>query len=77
MNPAPDKKAIEQAMEFARSPEGQRLLAMLQASHPDIVDTVQKQAAGGDMEATRQTVSKMMNSPDIKKLLKEMGNGHG
>lgn len=69
----PQNFSMEQAMAFAASPAGQQLLSMLQQTGGSELNSAREQAAAGDMEQAKQTLSQLLNDPKIKALLKQFG----
>lgn len=65
--------SMEEVMRLAKSPAGQRLLAMLQQSDAGKLDQAVSQAKTGDYSGAGQTLSAMLSSPEAQKLLKELG----
>ena len=77
MDNFPDQKSMQEAIRLANSPAGKELLKILQNTNPEAVGTAQKQAAQGDYDQVRSTLMTLMQSPQVKKILQEMRNGHG
>ncbi|MBQ6831073.1 MAG: hypothetical protein IJO28_00410 [Oscillospiraceae bacterium] len=75
MHNTPDNKSIQQAKKLAESPVGQQLLSALKASAGQEFDAAQKQVQNGDFEQAKIALSKLLNTPQIQKLLKEMEAG--
>ena len=75
MHNTPDNKSIQQAKKLAESPVGQKMISALKASAGQEFDAAQKQIQSGDFEQARATLSKLLNTPQIQKLLKEMEAG--
>ena len=66
-------KAIEDAMRFAGTPAGQQLLNMLQQSNNPALQQAMQKAAEGDFQQAKQAMSALLQDPQIKKLLEQMG----
>lgn len=77
MDNNPDPMTIQEAMRLAKSPAGQKLLALLKATGGNRVDQARQQAANGDMSQAKQTLSGLLASPEVQKLLKEMKQQNG
>lgn len=77
MNNIPDQNAMEQAKRLAQSPAGQQLLQMIRQAGSADVEAARQQAAAGDMEQARQTLSKLLRTPQIQSLIREMGGSNG
>ena len=61
--------SMEDAMELARSPAGQRLFGLLQARNPEAI----QQAASGNYETLQKNLSNLLADPEIQSLLKQLG----
>lgn len=66
-------KAIQDAMRFASTPAGQQLLNMLQQSNNPALQQAMQKAAEGDFQQAKQAMSALLQDPQIKKLLEQMG----
>ena len=69
----PQNFSLEQLKAFASSPAGQQLLAMVQQSANTDFDKAQKQAASGNMEDAKKTLSTLLKDPKIQSLLQQFG----
>ena len=76
MHQKPTKKDIENVMQLAKSPQGQKLIQILQQNGGQSVETAKKQAASGNFADAQKTLSGVLNDAQIQKLLKEMKNGN-
>lgn len=76
MHQKPSKQDIEKAMQFAKSPQGQRLIHILQQKGGQSVEEAKKQAENGSFADAQKTLSAVLNDAQIQKLLKEMKNGN-
>lgn len=65
--------SMQEAMRLAKSPAGQQLLAMLQRSDTGELQKAMDQAAAGDYSQAKETMSSLLSSPEIKKLLEQLG----
>ncbi|MBE6923623.1 MAG: hypothetical protein E7466_00075 [Ruminococcaceae bacterium] len=73
-----DDFSIRDAMRLANSPAGQQLFHLLQAQDPDAMSKAMADASSGDYGKVKQTLSAMLDSPQIRQLmerLKEDSNG--
>lgn len=66
-------KAIQEAMRLAGTPAGQQLLNMLQQSNNPALQQAMQKAAAGDYQQAKQAMSALLQDPQIKKLLEQMG----
>lgn len=76
MRQQPDNKTIQEALRLASSPAGQKLFSLLKQSSGETVDKAAKQAASGDFEQAKATLSQVLQSEEIQKLMREMGKGN-
>ncbi len=67
------EKAMQEALRLAKSPAGQQLLAILQQSGGAQLQQAMTQAAAGDYEAAKQALSGLMNRPEARQLLEQLG----
>lgn len=58
---------------IAQSQAGQKLLTHLQRSGGDELQKAMEQAAKGDFSQAKKQISTLLDSPEAKKLLKELG----
>ncbi len=77
-----DKKtpdfSFQDAMRLAQSDTGKQLQALLQQTNPDLLTTAQAQAADGNYDQLKKTLSSLLASEDVRRLLKQMGgSGNG
>lgn len=77
MQQKPDKDTLQEALRLANSPAGQKLFALLKSAGGDAVDKAGKHAAAGDFNQAKVTLSQILQSEDVQKLLKEMGQKNG
>ena len=63
---------MNELMRIARSPAGQRLLAMLQAGSKEDLEAVRTQAATGNMQEAGKMLSALLNSEEARSLLKQL-----
>ena len=72
-----DKKSpdfsFQDAMRLAQSDAGQQLQSLLQKTNPDLLTTAQAQAADGNYDQLKKTLSKLLASEDVRRLLGRMG----
>lgn len=65
--------SMQEAMRLVNSPAGQQLLALLQQSDGETMNRAMEQALRGDLSLAQQTLSDVAASPEVKKLLQQMG----
>lgn len=70
--------SVQEAMRLAQSDAGQQLLALLQSTQADKLQSAMEQAAAGNMEQVKKTVQELMASGQARELLRKMqGDDHG
>lgn len=77
-----DKKtpdfSFQDAMRLAQSDTGKQLQALLKQTDPDLLSKAQAQAESGNYEQLQQTLSKLLSSQEVRRLLGQLGgNGNG
>lgn len=72
-----DKKtpdfSFQDAMRLAQSDAGRQLQALLQQTDPELLNTAQAQATEGNYEQLKKTLSSLLASEDVRRLLEQMG----
>ena len=70
--------SMEEAKRLAQSDAGKKLYASLQQSHGDQLQNAMKQATEGNYSAVKEAITKMMETPEVKAFLRQMGgNSNG
>lgn len=64
-------------LRLARTPEGQKLIAMVQSSDANALSSALTSAGKGDYEAARDALSGLLDSPEAQALLRKLGGNHG
>lgn len=73
-----DNFSMQDAMRMAQSPEGQQLLSLLRSGNSETLTTAMNQAASGDYEQVKNTLSTLLESAQVRELLEKMrGNENG
>lgn len=72
-NNDPKDKSIQEAMRLAKSPAGQQLLQMLQQNGGDELRQAIAKASAGDYAQAKQTITALLDTPEAKKLLEQLG----
>lgn len=67
-----DNFSLQEAMQLARSETGQQLLALLQSQNGDALRQAMNQAATGDYDQVKQTMSALLDNPKARALLEEL-----
>lgn len=73
-----DNFSMQDAMRMAQSKEGQELLSMLRSGNPEVLNNAMNQAAAGNYEQAKQTLSALLASEEIRTMLEKLGRiDHG
>ena len=64
---------IQEAMRLAGTPAGQQLLAMLQKNGGASLQDAMNQAAAGNYEQAKSALSALLENPEAKRLLEQLG----
>ncbi len=64
---------ISQLMQLIRSPAGQQLMKLLQQQGGDALQTARNQAASGNFSQARDTLAPVLDTPQIRALLQQLG----
>lgn len=62
-------------LRIAKSPAGQKLLTLLQQSGGSQLETAMEKAAHGDYSLAKQELAALLDTPEAKRLLGELGGG--
>lgn len=65
--------SVQEAMRLAKSDAGQQLLAHLRQTDSVQLQQAMDQAAAGDYSQVKQTLSSLLESEEVKALLKQLG----
>ncbi len=68
--PQPD---FSQLMQLIRSPAGQQLVQLLQTANANTMQTAASQAATGDYLRAKNTLAPLLDSPEVRRLLQQLG----
>ena len=68
-----DNFSIPQAMQFADTPAGKQLLALLQQADSSAMQAAANAAASGNMNAAKDALAPLLESEEIAKLLRQLG----
>ena len=75
-----DKKtpdfSFQDAMRLAQSDGGRQLQALLQQTDPELLNTAQTQVAEGNYDQLKKTLSSLLASEDVRRLLGQIGGSH-
>lgn len=62
-----------QLMRIAGSPEGQKLLTLLRNADSAALNAAVNNAQNGNLEAARSSLSEILNTPEARALLNQLG----
>ena len=71
MQQLPDRNEL---MKIARSPAGQKLIAMLQSGSQADLNAIASEAAAGNMQEAGRKLATLLNTAEAQNLLKQLGN---
>jgi hypothetical protein len=63
---------MNQLIKLARSPAGQKLLAMLQSGNPSDLNAITAQAAAGNMQEAGKLLSGLLSAEEMQTITKEL-----
>lgn len=63
---------LSELLRLAQSPAGQQLIALLQQSGGDALQTAVEKASAGDYTQAKKAMSSLLSSPEAQKLLKKL-----
>ncbi len=72
----PNQFSMEDAIRLAGTPAGKQLLNLLKSNTDADMKTARKAVESGDYEQAKKSLSSLLQSPDVQKLLKEMERSH-
>lgn len=65
--------SMETIMQLAKSPAGQQLISLLQQTGGEELRQAMAKASAGDYTQAKQAITALMNNPEAKKLLEQLG----
>lgn len=65
--------SMEQAMALAKSPAGRQLLNILRQKGGQDLAKAENLATAGDMDGAKKALSSLLEDPQVRKLLKDLG----
>ena len=68
-----DPASIQEALRLANTPEGRQLIQLLRQSDGENMQKAMNSAASGDYDSAKKQLSKMLNTPEAKKLMEQLG----
>ena len=64
---------MQEALRLANSPAGQQLLAMLRSTDSDRLEKAAAEVSTGNYTDAGKTIRQLLSSPEIRKILDDMG----
>jgi hypothetical protein len=68
-----DNFSMQDALRLAQSEKGQQLFAMLKAQNGDAMNKAMEQAATGNYDQVKDTLSALLSSPQLRAMLEQLG----
>lgn len=65
--------SMQEALQLAKTPAGQQLLAMLQQADKQALQQVMQQATSGNYQEASKNLNKLLSTPEAQNLMKELG----
>ena len=69
----PSSFSIQEAIRIASTPQGQQLIAALKKNSGNDLENALRKAQTGDYTEARKAITSLMDTPEIKALLKQLG----
>ena len=73
LDPASKDITIQQALQLAKSPAGQQLIAMLQKQGGEAFREAMQKASAGDYTQAKALIQSMLQNPEAKSLMEDLG----
>jgi len=70
-------EAIREAMRLASTPQGQQLLSLLRKTDPSRLQQLMQSAASGNTDQARAALQSILQDPQAKKIVEQLGGSHG
>ena len=69
--------SIKEAQRLAKTPEGQKLVAMLQQKDQGQIQQAMAQASCGNYKEAGKILQSLLSSPEAQQLIKQLGGKNG
>ena len=69
--------SIKEAQRLAQTPEGQKLMAMLQQRDSGQLQQAMAQASAGNYKEAGTILQSLLSSPEAQQLMQQLGGRHG
>lgn len=77
MNKNSQDFSIQQAKRLAKTPEGQKLMAMLQQKDDTTLQKAMAEASAGNFKEAGSILQSLLSSPEAQQLIRRMEADHG
>ena len=69
--------SIQEAKRLAKTPEGQKLMSMLQQTDGNKLQQAMEQATAGNYKEAGFILQNLLSSPEAQQLIQQIGKDHG
>ena len=69
--------SMQEAQRLANTPEGQKLVQLLQERDSAAMQKAMADASAGNYKEAGKALSSLLSSPEVQQLIREMGERHG
>ena len=69
--------SIREAQRLAKTPEGQRLMQLMQQEDTGQLQKAMELAGAGNYKAAGDILGPLLSSPEVQALLRQLGGKHG
>lgn len=69
----PKNFSLDEVTKLANTPAGKQLMALLKNADTSALRSAMTQATDGNMEQAKQTLAPLLASPEVQKLLRQLG----
>ena len=69
--------SIQEAKRLAQTPEGKKLMAMLQQKDDGKLQKAMAEASAGNYKEAGSLLSSLLSSPEAQQLIRKLGSEHG
>ena len=69
--------SISEAKRLAKTPEGQKLMTLLQQTDQATLQKAMEAAENGNFKAAGQSLSALLSSPEAQQLIRQLGGKYG
>ena len=69
--------SIKEAQRLAATPEGQKLIAILQQKDSGQLQQAMAQASSGNYKAAGEALQSLLSSPEAQQLMRQLGGRNG